>query len=306
MLRTITLALSVVVLAHAPAWSGTLQIYEASLGAPGVTAVFASGNGLVADVDFDASSAEGGSLLFGASEIAIVPVGDAVLVAFDCQLSSGCTEGVDYVFTPGGAGVGSILVTDPSADPLTGIHELGDIVWDSPADGGLHLDGCNYTDANANERTCDPFTLARTAPPATCETNADCDDGDGCTADFCTNDGCLHSPPDTPNPPDGDGDGVADCRDNCVHTPNPNQSDDDRDSIGDACDNCKCERNVAQADRDGDGAGDVCDVLESTPVGLCLSIGREVIITRPEARSRLTCTSSPLRLLGRSTREFCL
>jgi hypothetical protein len=37
-------------------------------------------------------------------------------------------------------------------------------------------------------------------------------------------------------PPDGDGDGVADARDNCVNAANPGQADGDGDGTGDACD----------------------------------------------------------------------
>lgn len=149
----------------APVWAGTLQFYEDSLGAPGVTALFAPGSGLVGDIDFDASSSEGGGLLFGASEITIVPAGDAVFVAFTCQIS-GCTN-AEYDFTPGGAGVGSLVVTDPTdlfPNTMTGAFELGDITWDSLAAGSLELTSCNYTDPDGNEHTCDPFTLAATVP----------------------------------------------------------------------------------------------------------------------------------------------
>jgi hypothetical protein len=111
-------------LSAAPGWAGSLQIFEGSLGAPGVTAQFPTGNGLTADIDFDASSAEGGGLSFGASEITIVPLGAAVLRAFTCQLAAGCTEGVDYVFTPGGAGVGRIIVNDSDINPKNEIFNL--------------------------------------------------------------------------------------------------------------------------------------------------------------------------------------
>ena len=164
--RIFALAVSALLLCAAPAWASTFQIYEDSLGSPGMTALFPNGPSLVADIDFDASSAEGGGLLFGASEIEIVPLGDAVLMAFVCQIS-GCTENIDYVFTAGGAGVGSILVSDPTdlfPNLMTGAFELGDITWDSLAPGSLELTGCNYTDANAVERTCDPFTLAQAVP----------------------------------------------------------------------------------------------------------------------------------------------
>jgi hypothetical protein len=38
--------------------------------------------------------------------------------------------------------------------------------------------------------------------------------------------------------PDGDVDGVPDCRDNCRTISNPSQADQDNDLVGDACDNC--------------------------------------------------------------------
>ena len=161
--RTIALAVSVLLLS-APAWAGTLGYFEESLGSPGVTASFAPGNGLIADIDYNASSAEGGSLLFGASEITIIPQGDAVLTAFVCQLAAGCVAGTDYVFTAGGAGVGSIVVSDSDSNPQNSVLELGDITWNSLASGSLYLASCNYTDASATERTCSPFTLAATVP----------------------------------------------------------------------------------------------------------------------------------------------
>ena len=92
-----------------------------------------------------------------------MPLGDAVLTAFSCELA-GCTQDVDYTFTAGGAGTGSILVSDSNANPETLVRELGLITWNSLSSGSLYLAGCNYTDAGANERTCDPFTLAQTVP----------------------------------------------------------------------------------------------------------------------------------------------
>lgn len=163
MTRKLAFAVSALLLAAAPAWASSFKIFEESLGSPGVTAQFPTGNGLVADIDFDASSAEGGSLLFGASEIHIVPLGDAILTAFSCELA-GCTEGVDYTFTAGGTGTGSILITDSNVNSETGVRELGLITWNSASSGSLYLAGCNYTDASATERTCDPFTLAQTVP----------------------------------------------------------------------------------------------------------------------------------------------
>ena len=44
-----------------------------------------------------------------------------MLNAFTCELAAGCTSGEDYVFTSGGAGVGSIVVSDSDVNPQTGI-----------------------------------------------------------------------------------------------------------------------------------------------------------------------------------------
>ncbi|MEM6377664.1 MAG: thrombospondin type 3 repeat-containing protein, partial [Bacteroidota bacterium] len=58
---------------------------------------------------------------------------------------------------------------------------------------------------------------------------------------------------------DTDGDGISDCEDNCINTPNPAQNDRDNDGVGDACDNCPDKKNPGQADADDDGIGDSCD-----------------------------------------------
>ena len=163
-----TLAFAATVLwLTAPATAGTLQYFD-SISGPGATFYYLAGGAFVSDIDYDASSAEGGSLLYGASEITIVPTGSAILTAFACQLAAGCTENSDYVFTAGGPGVGKIVVSDPDVNPQTGFRELGDISWNSIGFGTLELQSCNYTDASATERTCTPFTLVGTVPePAT-------------------------------------------------------------------------------------------------------------------------------------------
>jgi|GEM_PF-1120262 len=84
------------------------------------------------------------------------------------------------------------------------------------------------------------------------------------------------------DPPDDDGDGVANAADNCpglggpagATNPdyNPGQADLDHDGVGDVCDpdrdedgwlnasdNCPDDYNPAQGDSDGDGFGDACD-----------------------------------------------
>ena len=167
MLRRIAVFASALSLASLPAVASTFQIYEDSHGNPGVTGLYPTGSGQVADIDFDANSAEGGSLPFGGpSEIDIRPTGSLVLVAFTCQLS-GCAEGVDYFFTPGGAGTGSLLLSDPDAGAHSGIYEMGDLTFDAAGLGTIELVGCNYTDAGGTERSCDPFTLVQTPEPGT-------------------------------------------------------------------------------------------------------------------------------------------
>jgi hypothetical protein len=76
---------------------------------------------------------------------------------------------------------------------------------------------------------------------------------------------------------DGDGDGVADCFDNCPFEFNPPstcdpllpdfQCDGDADGVGDLCDNCILP-NPGQEDADQDGVGDACEPqleVELTP-----------------------------------------
>ncbi len=69
---------------------------------------------------------------------------------------------------------------------------------------------------------------------------------------------------------DTDGDGIADCKDNCWEIPNPDQIDTDKDGFGDKCDNCPDIANVKQGDSDKNGIGDLCEnsVLDSDGDGL--------------------------------------
>ncbi|MGH9750563.1 MAG: MopE-related protein [Candidatus Polarisedimenticolia bacterium] len=97
---------------------------------------------------------------------------------------------------------------------------------------------------------------------------ADCDDSDPAinpgAAEVCNgrDDDCDGSIDEGFDP---DGDGFADCRDNCPGTANPGQEDADGDGVGDACDNCLFDANADQMDRDADGRGDACDNCRDVP-----------------------------------------
>lgn len=71
--------------------------------------------------------------------------------------------------------------------------------------------------------------------------------------------------PDVSLSGDADGDGVADCIDNCPLHANSDQADCDGDGIGDACD-------PDYADTDGDGICDTADVCPSDPTQGCANL----------------------------------
>ena len=93
----------------------------------------------------------------------------------------------------------------------------------------------------------DPIVVSITATPEVCDGRDN--DGDGLVDEGF---------------PDTDGDGVSDCVDNCVTTPNVDQADGDNDGIGDLCDNCRTTVNPDQIDTDSDGVGDLCDNCRTT------------------------------------------
>jgi hypothetical protein len=73
---------------------------------------------------------------------------------------------------------------------------------------------------------------------------------------------------------DADGDGIADCFDNCIETPNPGQEDSDGDGIGDVCDACPTIPDPLCASC-GDGRYLVCHVPPNNPANaqqLCIPL----------------------------------
>ena len=163
--RMILFASALLAFAAGAASAGSLDFWEDSLGAPNVTAVFPTGVAQVADVDFDADSAEGGGMLLGASEIEIRPTGNVSFTGFSCQLQSCHAD--DDVFVPGTASQGAVvLVNDPDVDEKHGIYDLGTIVFNAPQEPGtMPLVNCNYTGLDLREHTCTPFVLVTLPEP---------------------------------------------------------------------------------------------------------------------------------------------
>jgi len=165
----ILLAVSVVWLAATAAAGGSLDFWENTRGAEDVTASFPTGPAQTAHIVFDASSAETGGLIFGASEIEILAKGSIDFVAWSCELQ-GCNQS-DYSFDPGTESTtprpGRVVVSDPDLDPKSGLYNLGTITFNGPqAPGNMPLVNCNYTDLDYHEHSCSPFVLVTLPEPA--------------------------------------------------------------------------------------------------------------------------------------------
>ena len=162
--RSSALAACTLLLAAAAASAGGLQVYEGTLGAPGVTATLPPGPS-TADLDLDADTGEGGGLAVGATEIEIRPTGSVALVGFSCALPD-CAPDVDYAFVPGDAASGGVLiVSDARFTAQHGLHDLGHLDVDGLGGGTVQLVDCNYTGADDIERRCDSFAIAALPEP---------------------------------------------------------------------------------------------------------------------------------------------
>ena len=191
--------------------------------------------------------------------------GDGFADAFNQANGAGSTgDGL----APGGSAFATVTLVAEAAGQVN-------VTWNTNQGSGLELDFFGLTQA--------PGTSFTIVGAAACQTNADCNDGDACTQDQCTNGTCSNVAPDgdgdgTPDCTDGcvsdpdktatgicgcgiadddnDGDGVADCSDACVGS---GTTDEDGDGVCDGIDNCPSVANRGQSDSDGDLVGNACD-----------------------------------------------
>jgi len=175
-----------------------------------------------------------------------------VLLRFRTQLSGDDAYGIDNIRVfrdedEDGVPDGCEASYDSDAD---GVSNLLDVCPGTPLGDPVNAQGCSCSQLN-------------------------CDDSNSCTLDTCIAQTaqCIH----TPLTGDADGDGVADCADDCPNTPVgqqhvdangcscsqasqlPSPPDGDNDGVIDACDNCPAVSNPGQADCDNNGVGDACE-----------------------------------------------
>jgi hypothetical protein len=150
---------------------------------------------------------------------------------------------------------------------------------------GDDIEVCDNTDNDCDGTVDEDLTQATTCGAGACAGNTGIET---CTAGAWVGDTCepffgatAESCDNTDNDCDGsvdegfhaDGDGVADCFDNCPQVDNSDQIDSDQDGVGDVCDNCPSDTNPGQSDIDEDGAGDLCDLCPADPLNECNSEG---------------------------------
>ena len=190
--------------------------------------------------------------------------------------SLGLTEATDsFVRVGGPVGSNNSTSLDPSFSSSTAPVPPEDAGWFNSNPPNLQ----GRVNASTLRTHVARFVIEGTDIPETLSFAANCgyNKGIGTPAQFAFDDPLGSGPASTVAYacPDGDGDGVSDCFDNCLSTPNADQADSDGDGVGDACDGCPndpnkiepgiCGCGVAETDSDGDGAPDCIDGCPSDP-----------------------------------------
>jgi hypothetical protein len=153
--------------------------------------------------------------------------------------------------------------------------------------------------------SCDPSEVTSCPQDCGCpESSTDMDISSICGDLYCdaniySLENCVTCPQDCGPATDSDGDGTADCIDECPNDPNKTQTgicgcgvadaDSDNDGIKDCNDNCPTVANLDQQDSDGDGIGDVCQ--SSSVLNLVLPNGGDIM---PSGGAYAICWQAPL------------
>lgn len=168
-----------------------------------------------------------------------------------------CTAPSGYVSDNTDCNDGNAAVNPGATEVCNGVDDD----CDTGIDEGVLLtfyadaDGDTYGNAGSTTQAC-------SAPSGYVSNALDCNDGNAginpAATEVCDgqDNNCNAS---TDEGFDADGDGVADCFDNCPTIANATQDDADADTVGDACDNCPSVANPSQANCDGDLIGDACE-----------------------------------------------
>jgi hypothetical protein len=143
--------------APATVWAGTLQIFEASAGSGNTRVVNGPVGGLVLNLDYDASSAETGTLFN--FYVLIGTTGDLTLDAFTCQATSCLPDltGLPNSFSASGG---------DDIQGETGVKNLG-LLTISGTFGTIEILDGEYFDPDFGPtfvRDIDPFVLAQVVP----------------------------------------------------------------------------------------------------------------------------------------------
>lgn len=147
------------------------------------------------------------------------------------------TGSSSYIAISGSAAFSLSLA--PGTPVASGANTVFEILFD-PASAGAHAAVITVENDDCNEAAYS-FTIQGEATD--CQVNPEICDGQDNDCDGNTDEGF-----------DQDGDGIADCFDNCPDDANPGQEDADCDGVGDACD--LCDGGDDSVDENGDGLPD--------------------------------------------------